>query len=229
MLIYFIFLVLIYGSENRRKSDLERRHEKVANEARLEALGIKAKEDADESNSNSQPKRRAWQPSEQDLSSFGQVIRTMPNDPNTPFLAPDADEDSISEHNYSHNGRESTNSNSGNSSSRSSKTPPPKSRNIVPFEPPKPSTNEATHKQPLEIIKKETEAKGAEPKRRSSRGNIIFDPVPGLFPKIFVNRFFKQRKVQVIVHGPNNSKKEFQLNGNGDDAVGKLLQGTAIP
>lgn len=32
---------------------------------------------------------------------------------------------------------------------------------------------------------------------------VIFDPIPGLFPPVLVNRILKEREVEIIVHGPN--------------------------
>ena len=38
--------------------------------------------------------------------------------------------------------------------------------------------------------------------RHQRNRKIIFDPIPGLFPKVLVNRILKEREVEVIVHGP---------------------------
>lgn len=38
--------------------------------------------------------------------------------------------------------------------------------------------------------------------RLRNRNRMIFDPIPGLFPKVLVNRILKEREVEVIVHGP---------------------------
>lgn len=53
-----------------------------------------------------------------------------------------------------------------------------------------------------------------QPKQSLKTGNVIFDPVPGLFPKLFVDRFFKRRRVRVIMYGPKNSKKEYFVEGD---------------
>lgn len=45
------------------------------------------------------------------------------------------------------------------------------------------------------------------PKRR----NVVFDPVPGLFPKILVDRILKEREVEVIVHGPKKQQQVFSV------------------
>lgn len=67
-------------------------------------------------------------------------------------------------------------------------------------------------------------------KRQSpSSSNIIFDPVPGLFPKLFVNRFFKKRRVRLIMYGPKNSKKEFVMEGDNGDKLAEKLMGSPAP
>lgn len=38
--------------------------------------------------------------------------------------------------------------------------------------------------------------------RLRNRNRMTFDPIPGLFPKVLVNRILKEREVEVIVHGP---------------------------
>lgn len=46
------------------------------------------------------------------------------------------------------------------------------------------------------------------------RQGVIFDPIPGLFPKILVNRILKEREVEVIVHGPKGDiVKKFDSGG----------------
>lgn len=43
------------------------------------------------------------------------------------------------------------------------------------------------------------------------KGNVIFDPVPGLFPRILVDRVLKEREVEVIVHGPKKQTRVFSV------------------
>lgn len=42
---------------------------------------------------------------------------------------------------------------------------------------------------------------------------IVFDPIPGLFPKVLVNRILKEREVEVIVHGPKGNVVRTNISG----------------
>lgn len=43
-------------------------------------------------------------------------------------------------------------------------------------------------------------------RRRHRKRQILFDPVPGLFPKVLVDRILKEREVEVIIHGPKGHR-----------------------
>lgn len=49
------------------------------------------------------------------------------------------------------------------------------------------------------------------PDSTKTKRNVMFDPVPGLFPKVLVDRILKEREVEVIVHGPKKETKVFSV------------------
>lgn len=258
---------MIYGSEQRRKKELEELHEKAleANELNLKVV-IPDKETSVKT--MEQPKPR-WKITDNiKETSFADMIRAMPSDPNTPLLTPDyGDNDSTTTKNENIKTDDDKNDNATKetteaedkdknrddkltSSTQSQSLRLPKSENIVPFQPGikhEPTFDvkdeiEAIRKQVVEKKlaekdkeqeqdKKEISIKPVElvtpkplslpppqsslqPKQSRKTGNIIFDPVPGLFPKLFVDRFFKRRRVRVIMYGPKNSKKEYVVEGD---------------
>ena len=259
---------MIYGSEIRRKKDLEDLHEQALKAAELNLLITKSPAVAE-------PRQTSKKSSNEN--SFADTLRAMPSDPNTPLLTPDLYEESagsgdtnnnnaetsdmidsdssssVRRDNYNNVNRQSTGKPSINTLNTTGKKAKPqglpKSDNIVPLLPQSQPGPVFDVKDEIESIRrhvlnqtppssinspdpKPVQESASPPKQQqkpqSSRSsNIVFDPVPGLFPKMFVDRFFKKRRIRVIMYGPKNSKKEFVIEGDKGDKLAKKLIDTS--
>lgn len=276
---------MIFGSEIRRKKDLEDLHEQALKAAELNLFIAKSTE----KETNTQVSKTSKKSSKEN--SFADTIRTIPRDTDTitPLLTPDLYEEPAGSNEANNNNPETNDILDSDSSERTNrgkylsfksynnndndieKPPPtktlstrnnpnttdkkskaqglPKSENAVASLLPQPQPSPVfdvkgeiesirrhvlnqTPRPSLNIIEPKPVQESAPsskqqqpPSRRSS--NIIFDPVPGLFPKMFVDRFFKKRRVRVIMYGQNNSKKEYVIEGDKGDKLAKNLIDTS--